>query len=136
MVNGVSRKKKCFQFFFKSFTLDKCAGACANFGKTHTQKRTRACAIGILAKRTRVCDVRAAENRVCECAWQKIVTTHRLKNINGNTNKFRSTAKDTLSKWSSLNLYTVKNFVMADLVIEQKTEFDTPINAEIKWRFP
>ena len=41
---------------------------CANFGKTHTHKRTRACAIGILAKRTRACDVRAAENRVCECA--------------------------------------------------------------------
>ena len=28
----------------------------------------RACAIRILAKRTRACDVRAAENRVCECA--------------------------------------------------------------------
>ena len=27
----------------------------------------RVCAIQILAKRTRACDVRAAENRVCEC---------------------------------------------------------------------
>ena len=31
-------------------------------------KRACACAIRILAKRTRACDVRAAENRVCECA--------------------------------------------------------------------
>ena len=51
-----------------SFTLDKGACACANFGKTHTHKRTRAWAIRILAKRTRACDVRAVENRVCECA--------------------------------------------------------------------
>jgi hypothetical protein len=50
----------------KSFTLGKCS--CANFDKTHTQKRTRACVIRILAKRTRACDVRAAENRVYECA--------------------------------------------------------------------
>ena len=58
-----------FWFTYKSIqTLGK--GACANFGKKHTQNRTLACAcaIGILAKRTRACDVRAAENLVCECA--------------------------------------------------------------------
>ena len=31
-------------------------------------KRACACANQILAKRTRACDVRAAENQVCECA--------------------------------------------------------------------
>ena len=31
-------------------------------------KRASACAIELWAKRTRACDVRAAENRVCECA--------------------------------------------------------------------
>ena len=31
-------------------------------------KRASACAIEFWAKRTRACDVRAAENRVCECA--------------------------------------------------------------------
>ena len=31
-------------------------------------KRAGACAIEFWAKRTRACDVRAAENRVCECA--------------------------------------------------------------------
>ena len=46
------------------------ACASANFDKMHTHKDTRACAraIQILAKCTRACDVRAAENRVCECA--------------------------------------------------------------------
>ena len=39
-------------------------GECANFGKMHTHKRTRACAIRILAKRTCASDVRVAENRV------------------------------------------------------------------------
>ena len=31
-------------------------------------KRASACAIKFWAKRTRACDVRAAESRVCECA--------------------------------------------------------------------
>jgi hypothetical protein len=67
-----------------SFTLGK--GACANFGKTHTHKRTHVCAIRILAKRTRACDVRAAENRVCECAFVRgknssKLTVWKLKNL-------------------------------------------------------
>ena len=42
---------------------------CKNFSKLpFCYKRACACAIQILAKRTRACDVRAAENRVCECA--------------------------------------------------------------------
>ena len=37
--------------------------------RTRTTAHVRdACAIRSLAKRTRACDVRAAENRVCECA--------------------------------------------------------------------
>ena len=53
-----------------TFTLGKGVCACANYGKIAHAQSTRACAcaIRILAKCTRACDVRAAENRVCECA--------------------------------------------------------------------
>ena len=53
-----------------TFTLSKGACASANFGKIAHAQSTRACAcaIIILVKRTRARDVRAAENRVCECA--------------------------------------------------------------------
>ena len=60
----------CFNNLFsksKFWWLDE--GAFANFGKKHTHKHTRACAIRILAKRSCACDVRAAEDWLCECAF-------------------------------------------------------------------
>ena len=71
-LNCLSKKRDMVNTFIskKTFILGKDECACVNFGKSHTQQRTcvRACAIGILAKCTRACDVRAVENQVCECA--------------------------------------------------------------------
>jgi hypothetical protein len=51
---------------------------CANFGKTHTHKRTRACAIGILACVRCACG-RKSSVRMCVRVTQKIVATHSLE---------------------------------------------------------
>ena len=77
-LNCLGKKRDMVNTFMSKKTFhfgQRCVCECANYTpkNAHVRMRACACAIGILAKRTRACDVRAAENQVCKCARQKSV---------------------------------------------------------------